>query len=100
MPNFRVEHYLTKQSIFWDLPCLKNNLFCHNLDVMHVGKNLFDNLFNTVAEVKNKTKKLEVKDEFTIILWATEATLIGSSKQQGTYSRQKGSVRLVSGLKF
>ena len=28
----------------------------HNLDVMHIEKNFFDNIFNTIMDVKGKTK--------------------------------------------
>jgi len=49
-------HNWTKQSIFWDLPYWKDNLLRHNLDVMHIEKNSFDNVFNTVMDVKGKTK--------------------------------------------
>ena len=28
----------------------------HNLDVMHVEKNVFDNIFNTMMDIKDKTK--------------------------------------------
>lgn len=49
-------HNWTKQSIFWELPYWKDNLLRHNLDVMHIEKNFFDNLFNTVMDVKDKTK--------------------------------------------
>ena len=28
----------------------------HNLDVMHIKKNVFDNVFNTVMEVEGKTE--------------------------------------------
>jgi len=34
---------------------LKDNLIGHNLDVMHIEKNVFDNIFNTVMDVKGKT---------------------------------------------
>ncbi|GKA48893.1 hypothetical protein Tco_0741851, partial [Tanacetum coccineum] len=34
----------------------KTNLIRHNLDVMHVEKNMFDNIFNTVMDDKDKTK--------------------------------------------
>ncbi|WJX35324.1 hypothetical protein P8452_23334 [Trifolium repens] len=50
------EHNWTKKSIFWDLPYWKDNLLRHNLDVMHVEKNVFENIFNTVMNVKGKTK--------------------------------------------
>jgi Transposase family tnp2/Domain of unknown function (DUF4218)/Transposase-associated domain len=45
-----------KRSIFWDLPYWRTNLIRHNLDVMHIEKNVFDNVFNTVMNVKGKTK--------------------------------------------
>ena len=45
-----------KRSIFWDLPYWSTNLVRHNLDVMHIEKNFFDNVFNTVMNVEGKTK--------------------------------------------
>ena len=45
-----------KRSIFWDLPYWSSNLIRHNLDVMHIEKNVFDNVFNTIMEVEGKTK--------------------------------------------
>ena len=45
-----------KRSIFWDLPYWNKNLVRHNLDVMHVEKNVFDNLFNTVMNIQGKMK--------------------------------------------
>ena len=50
------EHNWIKQSIFWELPYWKTNLIRHNLDVMHIEKNVFDNIFNTVMDIKGKTK--------------------------------------------
>ena len=50
------DHKWTKKSIFWDLPYWKTNLIRHNLDVMHIEKNVFDNVMNTVMDVKGKTK--------------------------------------------
>ena len=45
-----------KKSIFWDLPYWSTNLIRHNLDVMHIDKNLFENIFNMVMNVDGKTK--------------------------------------------
>ncbi|CAH9124015.1 unnamed protein product [Cuscuta epithymum] len=45
-----------KRSVFWDLPYWKTNLIRHNLDVMHVEKNVFENIFNTVMDIEGKTK--------------------------------------------
>ncbi|XP_050207755.1 uncharacterized protein LOC126657155 [Mercurialis annua] len=49
-------HGWHKKSIFWDLPYWETNLIRHNLDVMHIEKNVFDNIFNTVLNVPGKTK--------------------------------------------
>ncbi|XP_070012997.1 uncharacterized protein [Nicotiana sylvestris] len=54
--GYGVTHNWTKKSIFWELPYWKDNILRHNLDVMHIEKNYFDNLFNTVMDDKNKTK--------------------------------------------
>ena len=40
-------HKWTKWSIFWELPYWKTHLVRHNLDMMHVEKNVFDNMINT-----------------------------------------------------
>ena len=45
-----------KRSIFWDLPYWKTNLIRHNLDVMHIEKNVFENVFDTVMGVEGKSK--------------------------------------------
>jgi len=45
-----------KKSIFWDLPYWSSNMIRHNLDVMHIEKNVFDNVFNTVLNFDDKTK--------------------------------------------
>ena len=45
-----------KQNIFWDLFYWSTNLIRHNLDVMHIEKNMFENIFNTVINVEGKTK--------------------------------------------
>ena len=38
------------------MPYWKHLLIRHNIDVMHNEKNVFDNVFNTVPNVKGKTK--------------------------------------------
>jgi len=54
--GFGLTHNWVKQSIFWELPYWKTNLLCYNLDIMHIEKNVFENIFNTVIDVKGKTK--------------------------------------------
>ena len=51
-----VVHNWCKQTIFWELPYWKHLLLRHNIDVMHNEKNVFDNVFNTILNVKGKTK--------------------------------------------
>ncbi|XP_050227785.1 uncharacterized protein LOC126677281 [Mercurialis annua] len=50
------DHWWNKKSIFWDLPYWRTNVIRHNLDVMHIEKNVFGNIFNTVLNVPGKTK--------------------------------------------
>ena len=50
--GFGKDHNWTKKYIFWELPYWPTLLIQHNLDVMHVEKNVF----NTVMNVKGKTK--------------------------------------------
>jgi hypothetical protein len=45
-----------KKSIFFKLPYWKDNLFRHNLDVMHIEKNGMDNILGTILDIKGKTK--------------------------------------------
>ncbi|GKG06017.1 hypothetical protein Tco_0326103, partial [Tanacetum coccineum] len=45
-----------KHSIFWNLPYWSTNLIRHNLDVMHIEKNIFENVFETVRDIEGKTK--------------------------------------------
>ncbi|KAG8382825.1 hypothetical protein BUALT_Bualt05G0118600 [Buddleja alternifolia] len=54
--GFNRTHNWVKKSIFWELPYWHTNLIRHNLDVMHIEKNVFDNIFNTVMDVKDKSK--------------------------------------------
>ena len=54
--DYGISHKWTKQSIFWRLAYWKDLLVRHNLDVMHIEKNVFDNVFNTVMDIPGKTK--------------------------------------------
>ncbi|KAL0359822.1 UNVERIFIED_CONTAM: hypothetical protein Sangu_0831600 [Sesamum angustifolium] len=50
------DHKWTDKIIFWDLPYWSTLLIQHNLDVMHIEKKVIDNIFNTVMDIKGKTK--------------------------------------------
>jgi hypothetical protein len=45
-----------KKSIFFTLLYWKDNLLRHNLNVMHVEKNVMDNILGTLLNIKGKTK--------------------------------------------
>ena len=48
-------HNWTRRSILWKLPYWSKLLIRHNLDVMHIEKNVFDQIINTVMNAKYKT---------------------------------------------
>ncbi|XP_071714012.1 uncharacterized protein [Rutidosis leptorrhynchoides] len=45
-----------KRSIFFKLPYWKDNLIRHNLDVMHIEKNVCDSVIGTLMNLDGKTK--------------------------------------------
>lgn len=45
-----------KRRIFFELPYFKTLLLRHNLDVMHIEKNICDSIIGTLMNVKWKTK--------------------------------------------
>ncbi|CAH9108107.1 unnamed protein product [Cuscuta europaea] len=45
-----------KKSIFFQLPYWEKNALRHNLDVMHIEKNIFDNIIGTLLDIQGKTK--------------------------------------------
>jgi hypothetical protein len=63
-----------KRSIFWELPYWKTNLLRHNLDVMHIEKNVFENIFNTVMDVKGKTED-NIKARLDITLFCNRKNM-------------------------
>ncbi|KAK8584313.1 hypothetical protein V6N12_068558 [Hibiscus sabdariffa] len=46
----------TKKSIFFELPYWKTMKLRHNLDVMHIEKNICDNILGTMLNIEGKTK--------------------------------------------
>ncbi|XP_058112986.1 uncharacterized protein LOC131256009 [Magnolia sinica] len=45
-----------KRSIFFDLPYWAGNMLRHSLDVMHIEKNVCDNVLGTLLNIDRKTK--------------------------------------------
>lgn len=50
------EDWLKKRSIFFQLPYWEHNKLRHNLDVMHLEKNVCDNFIATLLNICHKTK--------------------------------------------
>jgi hypothetical protein len=50
------EDWFKKKSIFFELPYWKHNKLRHNLDVMHIEKNVCDNLIGALLDIDGKTK--------------------------------------------
>jgi hypothetical protein len=73
-PGFGLTHNWVKRSIFWEFPYWKTNLLCHNLDVIHIEKNMFENIFNTVMDVKGKTKD-NIKARLDIALFCNHKNM-------------------------
>ena len=56
-----------KISIFFNLPYWKDNILRHNLDVMHIEKNVCDNILGTLVNIEGMSKdnllaRLDLKD--------------------------------------
>ena len=45
-----------KRTIFFNLPYWEDHVLHHNLDVMHIEKNVFDNIIGTLLNLDGKTK--------------------------------------------
>ncbi|XP_040362000.1 uncharacterized protein LOC112165422 [Rosa chinensis] len=55
-PLMKKKHNWKKKSIFYELPYWKDNLIRHNLDVMHIEKNICDNVLFSILGVAGKSK--------------------------------------------
>lgn len=47
---------MEEKSIFFNLSYWEFNSLCHNLDVMHIEKNMFDNVIYSLLNDKDKSK--------------------------------------------
>ncbi|XP_057425376.1 uncharacterized protein LOC130718765 [Lotus japonicus] len=51
-----VNHNWKKKSIFFELPYWRTNLLRHNIDVMHVEKNICESVIGTLLDLEGKIK--------------------------------------------
>ena len=47
---------MEKKVNFFELPYWQHNLLRHNLDVMHIEKNIVDSILETLFDISGKTK--------------------------------------------
>ncbi|XP_011004861.1 PREDICTED: uncharacterized protein LOC105111246, partial [Populus euphratica] len=89
IPGFGVKHNWVKKSIFWELPYWHTNLIRHNLDVMHIEKNVFDNIFYTVMDCPNRSKD-NLKARLDIQLYCKKPNLHLQQDMSGRVYKPKG----------
>nr|XP_043633267.1 uncharacterized protein LOC122604438 [Erigeron canadensis] len=65
-PNFGKTHNWVKKSIFWELPYWHSLLIRHNLDVMHIEKNVFENLFNTIMDTPKTKDNIKARKDIEL----------------------------------
>ncbi|XP_048604928.1 uncharacterized protein LOC125582331 [Brassica napus] len=83
-PGYGKHHNWHKESIFWELPYWRDLNLRHNLDVMHIEKNFFDNIMNTLMNVKGKSKDT-IKSRLDISLFCDREHLHVDSNGQAPF---------------
>ncbi|GJW37302.1 putative transposase-associated domain-containing protein [Tanacetum coccineum] len=66
--GFRKTHNRVKKNIFWELPYWRLLFIRHNLDVMHIEKNVFENLFHTVMDTPKSKDNLKARLDLSKIV--------------------------------
>lgn len=93
--GFGNTHNWVKRSIFWELPYWKTLLIRHNLDVMHIEKNVFENLFNTVMDTTKTKDNIKARRDVEIycnrpeLHIATSGNKVVKPKASYTLSKQQ-----------
>ena len=91
--GFGEKHNWVKRSIFWELPYWHTLLIRHNLDVMHIEKNVFENLFNTMMDIKGKTKdNVKARMDLKLYCRRPELELV---ERNGKFLKPKASYTLT-----
>jgi hypothetical protein len=74
-----------KQSIFFNyLPYWKNLQTCHSVDLMHVTKNVFDNIIETLLDMPRKSKD-GLKSHTDLVQFELRPKLHPISRPNGKY---------------
>ncbi|KAK1413407.1 hypothetical protein QVD17_35180 [Tagetes erecta] len=91
--NFGITHNWVKKSIFWELEYWPSLLIRHNLDVMHIEKNVFENLFQTIMDTP-KTKD-NVKARMDVKEYCNRPSLHTWMRNNNKYMKPKASYTLT-----
>lgn len=76
---------MEKKSIFWELPYWKYNLVRHNLYVIHIEENMFDNVLGTIMYVTENINEICDRPEIVVpsnILGPKPKTVYTLTKEQ------------------
>ncbi|XP_022003645.1 uncharacterized protein LOC110901103 [Helianthus annuus] len=98
--GFGETHNWVKRSIFWELPYWRKLLIRHNLDVMHIEKNIFDNLFHTIMGTNKSKDNIKARKDIELLCDRPLLNIIHGNngkmtKNRGDYTLQKCDVKRV-----
>ena len=80
--GFGLTHNWVKRSIFWELSYWKTNQLLHNVNDMHIEKNMFENIFNIVIDVKGKTNdNIKARLDITLFCNRKNMELVGDESR-------------------
>nr|XP_029151021.1 uncharacterized protein LOC114923968 [Arachis hypogaea] len=93
LSGYGVEHNWTKRSIFWDLPYWKDHLVRHCLDLMHIEKNVFDNIMNTVMDTERTKDNEKATLDMAVLCKRPDLNLV--QVREGHWAKPKGNYVLT-----
>ncbi|WMV33823.1 hypothetical protein MTR67_027208 [Solanum verrucosum] len=83
-----------KSSIFWNFPYWSTKLIRHNM--MHIKKNFFENMFNTVLDVDGKTKdNPKSREDLKELCRRPELHVIDGKYSKAIYTLKEESKKLL-----
>ncbi|XP_052623718.1 uncharacterized protein LOC111889087 [Lactuca sativa] len=65
--GFGITHNWVKKSIFWELPYWRHLLIRHNLDLMHVEKNFFENMFHISMGTPKSKDNMKAREDIEML---------------------------------
>jgi hypothetical protein len=103
--GFGLTYNWVKRSIFWKFLYWNTNLLCHNFDVIYIKKSVFENIFNTIMDVKWKTKnKIKARMDLSLFCHRKNMELVydGSQtvKPKASFVLEKNTQLSTNGLRF